>query len=128
MSYFLQDGTGDLLLTTKNGAKTLTLSSDRSAGAAQKLTNRFLLFLGEWFLDTTIGLPYFQAIAVKNPDKRVLKQLFQQVILSVPAIKKILDLQVSISPRRVGSVFLRAQTDENKVIVGGEGPAFVVQV
>lgn len=127
MSYFLQDGTGDLLLTTRNGAKGLTLSSDSSAAAAQKLTNRFLLFLGEWFLDTTIGLPYYQAIAVKNPNKKVLKQLFQQVILSVPTISKILELTVDISPRRVCSLFLRAQTDENKVIVGGEGPAFVVQ-
>lgn len=127
MSGFAQDGTGDLLLTTVNGGKTLTLVTDKVQWAAQKLTNRFLFFLGEWFLDTTQGLPYFQQIAVKNPNLRVLKQIFTKVILSTPPIVSINSLVVTINSMRQAQLSLSAKCDTGQTIVGGQGNAFVVQ-
>ena len=127
MSGFLQDGSGDLSLVTANGGKNLSLVTDKTQWAAQHLTNRFLFFLGEWFLDTTLGLPYFQQIAVKNPDLRVLTQLFTKVVLGVPPIVSIEQLSVSLNAARQASLFLRAKTDNGQTIVGGEGNAFVVQ-
>lgn len=126
MSCLAQDGTGDLLLTKARGGKNLTIIQDKTVAAAQKLTNRFLLFLGEWYLDTRIGLPFFQLIAVKNPDLRVLKQLFTKVVLSVPPIVAIEQLDVTLDSRRQARLSLRARTDTGAIITGGEGNAFIV--
>ena len=122
MSSFLQSGTGDLVLTNHN----LSLVTDVSACAAQKLANRFLLLLGEWFLDTRIGLPYYQSIAVKNPNLKVLQALFTQVVLSVPGIQSIQSLLLSLNARRQASMFLQATTNEGATITGGQGNAFIV--
>lgn len=127
MSSFLQDGTGDLVLTTVNGGKRLTLVTDPTTCAAQKLTNRFLIWLGEWFLDTRVGFPYFQQVAVKNPNLRVLKQLFSKVVLSVPPIVSIDFLTVTLGANRQAQVALRARTDTGQTIVGGEGNTFIVE-
>jgi hypothetical protein len=35
-------------------------------GVAQKVQTRLLLFLGEWFLDQTVGTPWFQQIIGYN--------------------------------------------------------------
>jgi len=126
MSCFAQDGTGDLLLTRANAGKTLTLVRDPNACAAQKLTNRFLLIQGEWFLDTRVGLPFFQFLTVKNPDVRALQQLFSKVVLSVPPIVSIDFLTVNIDPQRHCGVALSAKTNTGATITGGQGNSFIV--
>lgn len=128
MSCFAQDGTGDLLLTTKNGGRTLTLVTDPTAAAAQKLTNRFLFFQGEWFLDTRQGLPYFQIASQKNPDLRGLQQLFSKIVLSVPPIVSIDYLTVNLNARRQAQVALSAKTNTGATIVGGQGNQFIVEI
>lgn len=128
MSSLAQDSQGDLALATRNAAKGLTVVRDPATCAAQKLTNRLLLLLGEWFLDTRLGLPFLQAIAVKNPDLRVVKQIIQQVILGVPGIVAIQQLDVALGPDRRALVTLRAQCDDGAIITGGEGNAFIVKL
>lgn len=127
MSCFLQGNTGDLQLTLRNGSKTLSLVTDVAECAAQKLTNRFLLWLGEWFLDTSLGLPFFQQIAVKNPNLKNLQALFTKVVLGVPGIASVSQLILTLNARRQAMLNLIAQADDGSTIVGGEGPAFVVQ-
>lgn len=68
---------GDLLIPT-NGQPRLT--SGTAQAAAQRLRVRLLMFLGEWFLDTASGLPYFQEIFVTVPDDGVLRTLFRNQI------------------------------------------------
>lgn len=127
MSCFLQSSQGDLVLTLgENGAKNLTVVTDVSACAAQKLTNRFLLWLGEWFLDIRQGLPFFNQIAVKNPNLNVLKQLFTRVVLSVPGIVSVDTMNLTLNAKRQATLTLTATTDEGATIVGGAGNAFVV--
>ena len=68
---------GDLALGTFD----LTLV-ERREQVAQRLKIRLKTFLGEWFLNTDWGVPYFQDILVKNPDfARVNAVLSQQVLL-----------------------------------------------
>ena len=102
------------------------LTSDVGACAAQKLTNRFLLFLGEWFLNTGIGLPFFQVIAIKNPDLKVLQNLFTKVVRSIPTIASIDYLTVTLNSARQCLLGLSAKTSSGQTIVGGEGSNFVV--
>lgn len=127
MSAFAQDGTGDWLLTTKGGGKKLTLVTDVSQLAAQKLTNRFTLWLGEWFLNPAIGLPFFTLIAVKNPDLGVLKQLFSRIVLDIPGITKLDFLNLNLTNTRQLVMNMQAKTDSAFIVTGGEGSPFIVK-
>ena len=52
-------------LDVTNNEVTLT---DGQGAIAQHMQARFRTFLGEWFLDETIGVPYYQEILVKQPN------------------------------------------------------------
>ncbi|MEX4399579.1 hypothetical protein MZA86_01045 [Haemophilus influenzae] len=45
---------------------------------AQQIKVVLLTFLGEWFLDTTIGLPYFDEILTRNPDNARIQSIFRK--------------------------------------------------
>ena len=47
---------------------------------AQKTKQILLLVKGEWFLDTTIGIPYFQSILIKNPDIPLIESILVNAI------------------------------------------------
>lgn len=126
MSCLKQTSSGDLDLVLKNAGKTLTIVRNKSEAAAQKLTNRFLLWEGEWFLDTRQGFPFRQVFGVKSPDVRAIKQMLTKLVLSVPPIVSIERLQLSVDTRRQASLDLRATTDEGRTIVGGLGSQFIL--
>jgi hypothetical protein len=66
--------TGDLLIPPKiiRGAEAV----------AQRVRVRFRWFLGEWFLDERLGVPYYSDILVKNPDPILISFIFRRVLLS----------------------------------------------
>ena len=55
----------------------------------QHVRQRLQLFLGEWFLDITVGVPYFQNVYVKNPNFIVVEALFRDRVLSTPGIDEV---------------------------------------
>lgn len=81
MDLALDTQTHDLLITDGDLS---VMSNDGSI--RQNLKQRLLLFLGEWFLDTTQGVPYYQYILVKNPNLDLVEATFKDVILSTPGI------------------------------------------
>ena len=66
--------------------------------AAQKIRQRFKLILGEWFLDTTKGVPWFQNVLIKNPNLELIKSLFRDEILNVPGIIGVKDIEAQFTP------------------------------
>jgi hypothetical protein len=72
---------GDLPLVTKVDA------------IKQHLGQRLQLFMGEWFLDTTVGLPYYQSILIKNPNLDVVQALIQNQILGTPGMLELTTFQ-----------------------------------
>lgn len=68
---------GDLLLV------------DGKEAIKQHVIQRLRIFLGEWFLDNTIGLPFFDQILVKNPDKSKIDALILNCILGTPGIQQV---------------------------------------
>jgi enolase len=57
---------------------------------AQRLRITLYTFLGEWFLDTTVGVPYFQQIFGKLRTKASVDLIFQQIITDDPDVIEIL--------------------------------------
>lgn len=110
-----------------NARKRATLITDPAAAGAQKLSNKFRFFLGEWFLDQRLGVPYYQVVFVKNPDLGAIKQLFRKVIMGTAPFVDVPSLTVTLNAAtRVLGFTFRAATDSGAIVTGGSGQAFIV--
>lgn len=57
---------------------------------AQRLKILLLTFSGEWFWDTSYGVPYYQRLlGIKQVSKASIDLIFNQKILSEPGVKEI---------------------------------------
>ena len=83
MDLALDPSTHDLLITSEGN---LRLTQTTPEAAAQRIGIRLALFLGEWFLDQTAGVPYFQNILVRVPDDSVLRAIFRSQIEADPFV------------------------------------------
>ncbi len=81
MSSFKLDSTGDLEVV--DNKISLTSGAD---GVKQHLQERFQLFLSEWFLDTTLGVPYYRDILIKNPSFAVVQEILKTTALDTPGV------------------------------------------
>ncbi|MGE8637434.1 MAG: hypothetical protein ACN6PR_02255 [Achromobacter sp.] len=63
---------------------------------AQQIKVTLLTFMGEWFLDTTFGVPYFDDILVKSPDRASIEAILRARIRAVPGVERVrrLDLEI----------------------------------
>ncbi|WOZ57492.1 tail sheath initiator protein [Pseudomonas phage vB_PseuGesM_254] len=57
---------------------------------AQRLKITLYTFLGEWFLDLDVGMPYFQQILNKVRNKSTVDVIFQTVISKDPDVIEII--------------------------------------
>ena len=74
---------------------------------------RLLTFLGEWFLDSRIGMPYFTKILGQKPRLAAVESIFREAILSTPGIITVSDLEIGFEgTTRVLSVSFHADTTE----------------
>lgn len=84
MDIALDPDTNDLLLTA--GSPTLISGAD---AIAQQLRIRMRFFLGEWFLDTRLGIDYFGKILGKKRRKNLIDSIFRKVIITTPGVKSV---------------------------------------
>lgn len=106
----------DLKLTT---AGDLDISSgdyeliDGINAIAQDVKIRLRFFLGEWFLDTRIGVPYFTKILGQKPRENVVRSILRQAILTTPGVLEVSSMSIDFegAPRRLDVAFT-ATTDE----------------
>ena len=79
---------------------------------AQSLRTRLSLFQGEYDLDLDEGLPYFQALLVKNPNPEIVRQAFRERIVATPGVLEVGRLALSLdAPSRTASVSFTVSTD-----------------
>lgn len=86
MSDLLQDTYGDLTFT--NNSLTFVEGADE---VVQRLRQRLRAFLSEWFLDTSLGVPYFQEILKKNPQQGVVDAILKKHIVTTPGVIELLE-------------------------------------
>lgn len=91
----------------------------------QHVRVRCLTIKGEWFLDADEGVPYREAVWVKNPDRVRIASAFRQVIEQTPGVRSVLQINVQVDGgTRVGTVSFRASTDAGELVdafnVGGK--------
>ena len=76
---------------------------------------RLNFFFGEWFLDTRLGVPWFQRILGQKPRLVAVKSIIKKAILTTPGILSIIDFDLNWdSARRNLSIEFRANTVEGE--------------
>ncbi len=79
---------------------------------AQAVQCRLRLFQGEWFLDTSIGVPYLQQVFVKGPNLPLVRSLLRKTILETPGVRAVQSLTFDFDrASRNGSGTFTASTD-----------------
>ena len=80
----------------------------------QRIDCRLRTFLGEFWIDQTLGIPYFQEILKKNPDMQAVRAAFASEIQKVQGVKVLKSLEVSMdrAARKLSVIFRVAGTDD----------------
>jgi len=104
---------GDLDLTGHR----LNLTTGEAA-IEQNLRVRLLFFLEEWFLDRSLGIPYYRDVYVKAPNLQLLRHLFRTAISTTAGISSVdsLDITLDKQSRKMMLTF-QATMDTGDVLV-----------
>jgi len=62
---------------------------------AQSIATRLRTILGEWFLNTELGLPWFSRILRKNPNSAEVENIFVKAIADSPGVTSIDEFKMS---------------------------------
>jgi hypothetical protein len=96
-------------LLVANGDLVLVRDGD---SIRQDLDVRLRFFAGEWFLDETAGIPYFERVLVKSPDPEQVRSVFRDAILDTEGIAALRQLDLSFDRRaRALAIAWSADTD-----------------
>lgn len=82
----------------------------------QAIKIRLKWFLGEWRINTTYGMPYFDEVFVKNPSVALLEDRVRTEILAVDGVKSIESINISIDkPTRVCKIQFTVVAGDEKI-------------
>lgn len=109
MDILIDEDSNDIVFT--NGATPVT--DTQKVTVSQRLKIRLQTFLGEYFLNTDAGVPYYQRIFGKVRNKATIDTIFQKQILSDEGVIEITSYSSSIdSASRLLSVEFTVRTNE----------------
>ena len=109
MDILLDEDTNDIVFVNGECPTTLT----RQQSIAQRLKVLLQTFTGEWFLNTTTGVPYFDGVFGKVRSKSSVDLIFQEKILSDPGVIEMLEFNSELdNSRREYSMRFRVRTTE----------------
>lgn len=121
MQFALDTGSWDIYLDpTGNLAMLDNATPGRFADlVCQRVRHRLQTFMGECFLDTSVGIPYYTEVLKKNPDMRRVRALLLATISGVEGIRKILELKVDFIARsREYKVIFKAEAVDGSIVEG----------
>lgn len=88
--------THDLVL---DESRNLVFTQTPEEMLSQRLTCKLKAFLGEWYLDRRVGVPYFEEVLVKNPNVAKIRALLLSVVTNDPQVARVLAFDVNFEPR-----------------------------
>jgi len=88
----------------------------------QHMEIRLRTFLGEWFLDTTVGVPYIQEVfSTKIPDTDLIRSIIRREVIKTPGVLSADTLGVSLdTATRNLTIELDATTTDGNVTISLE--------
>lgn len=109
-------------LLVRNGD--LVFTSDGAPGGThyiyQDILQRLRTCLGEWFLNTTIGMPYYQLLFVKGARRADIDAAIQNIIVSTPGVLRLLSYQATYTTAdRLVKVSFTCATSSGNVSYNG---------
>lgn len=112
MSSFLLDADGDLNVSD---ASEVTLTTGLQA-IQQHLQVKLRMFKGEWFLNTEVGVPWFQDILVKQPNFVIIENTLKTEILETAGVLSLVTFDFDFnSSTRLFELDFKALTEEGIV-------------
>lgn len=75
------------------------LRTEAAEVVAQRLSIRLQTFLGEWFINTAYGVPYWQSILGKKITKTRVDRIFQEQILAERGVREITSFSSTLQNR-----------------------------
>lgn len=91
--------------------------AQNSDAIQQDLQQALQLWFGEWFLDTTKGLPFKQSILVKNPNLDDVQALIMNAALAVPGVAQLTGFSFNYdSTGRALSVFIEVEDTNGQTL------------
>ena len=66
----------------------------------QRVRQRILTFKGEWFLDESIGMSYFDDIFIKDYDLSRIEALYINELQRIDGVGEILSLEISVDTKK----------------------------
>ncbi len=104
MDLLLDEKTHDMIFI--NGACPVTESAKPTV--SQLLRINLQTFLGEWFLDSSVGIPYHQRVFGKHTNTRAVDLIFQTKIIETPGVIELKSFHSTLnhSTREYGVTFV----------------------
>lgn len=88
---------------------------------AQNLAIRLRFILGEWFLDITAGVPYYDDFFIKAPNQIRIESVLKEEILDTLGIDQILSFTSNFdAQRRIYSVTFSVSTIQGEIALTQE--------
>ena len=111
MSAFLLTTAGDLDQTS--GGIVLV---DGAQQVLQQIRSNLRTFLGEYFMDVTKGVPYFELVFQKGTGQGVIEGLLKQAIVNTDGVLQLTDFTLVLGGQtRLGSVTFTVLTTNGVV-------------
>ena len=105
----------DLAIINNNLALTVNNSD---AEIEQRLRENLQTFLGEWFLNVTIGVPYLELVFVKGVAPILIESAFKDVITGTPGVLGLTEFSpvlLDTATRQI-TVNFAVRTENNSII------------
>jgi|SRR6185436_8052168 len=91
-----------------------------------RINSRLRFYAGEYFLDTRLGVPYYQTIYVKGTSLAVMNAILRKAIITCPGVVSCDEFESSIDTRkRIATANWKATIDDGTILTARDEPFIV---